>query len=121
MFTFSMEPGHWISCVVDNLQFALLVIIAVSAMENTIGVSLLISKLSVVPHTSVVSKSVAVWSTLTVNLESKSLGLRVRFPAISSCSGIDSSLKIMLFMGHSNGLTDITVNITLSLAEYLDT
>ena len=49
MFSLGMEASNRISSVVDNLELALLVIVAISSMQHSIGVPLLISELSVVP------------------------------------------------------------------------
>ena len=49
MFSLSVEAGNWVSSVVDNLELALLVIVAISSMQHSIGIPLLVSELSVVP------------------------------------------------------------------------
>ena len=51
MFSLSMEPSHRISSVVDNLELPLLVIVSISTMQHTIGISLLVPELSVVSAT----------------------------------------------------------------------
>ena len=99
MITLCMEASHRVSSVIDNLKFTLLVIISVSAVENTIGVALLISELSVIsveenyfyhfcsrkcflrdsPYSSIITKSVTMRSSLTMNLERNLLWLIVGF------------------------------------------
>ena len=77
MFALSMEACLRVCSVVDNLQFSLLVVIAVPTMQHPGGVSLLVSELSVVSHTRVVAEPVAVRSPLSVDLEGDFLWLRV--------------------------------------------
>ena len=99
MITLCMEASHRVSSVIDNLKFTLLVIISVSAVENTVGVALLISELSVIsvaknyffenyfcsrkychsPYSSIITKSVTMRSSLTMNLERNLLWLIVGF------------------------------------------
>ena len=97
MITLCMEASHRVSSVIDNLKFTLLVIISVSAVENTVGVALLISELSVIsvnyfdhfcsrkcflrdsPYSSIITKSVTMRSSLTMNLERNLLWLIIGF------------------------------------------
>ena len=66
-----------VSSVVDNVELPVLVVVAVPPVHHSVLVSLLVSELSVVPHTRVVAKPVAVRSTLAVDLEGDFLWLRV--------------------------------------------
>merc|ERR1711982_270219 len=80
MITLCMEASHRVSSVIDNLKFTLLIIISVSAVENTVGVALLISELSVISYSSIITKSVTMRSSLTMNLERNLLWLIIGFP-----------------------------------------
>ena len=77
MFALSMESCLRIRRVVDNLKFALLVVVSVPPVQHPGRVSLLVSELPVVSHPSVVAKPVAVRPALTMDLEGDFLWLRV--------------------------------------------
>ena len=77
MFALCMESCLRIRRVVDNLKFALLVVVSVPPVQHPGRVSLLVSELPVVSHPSVVAKPVAVRPTLTMDLEGDFLWLRV--------------------------------------------
>ena len=49
MFSLCVEASHRVSSVVDHLELALLVIVAIPAVQHSIGIPLLVSELSVVP------------------------------------------------------------------------
>ena len=72
-----MEARHRVCCVVDDLKFALLVVVTVPPVQHPGGVPLLIPELPVVAHPSVVAEPVAVRSPLSVDLEGDFLWLRV--------------------------------------------
>lgn len=116
MITLCMEASHRVSSVIDNLKFTLLVIISVSAVENTVGVALLISELSVISYSSIITKSVTMRSSLTMNLERNLLWLIVGFPLVSCCSSLHRGLKISLMMRDWSRFTEIVV---LSLVRHL--
>ena len=48
MFTLRVESLHGVGCVIDDLQLALLVIVAVSAVKDAICVSCLVTELTVI-------------------------------------------------------------------------
>ena len=95
MVALRVEALHRVGGVVDDLQLALLVIVAVSAVKDTVSVSRLITELTVVsgkrkvvqdrswtgfnniPSAGVISKSVAVGAFLAMDLESHLLRLSI--------------------------------------------
>ena len=77
MLSLRMKPCDGVRGVVDNLKLALLVIVSVSAMKDTVGVPLLVFELPVVADPCVVPIPVAVRTSLTVDLEGNFLWLGV--------------------------------------------
>ena len=77
MLALCMESCLRVRCVVDNLKFALLVVVSVPTVQHPGRVSLLVSELPVVPDPRVVAKPVAVRASLPVDLEGDFLWLRV--------------------------------------------
>ena len=70
-----VEAGVGVSRVAHNLELARLVVVAVPPVQHSVSVPLLVLKLPVVAHPSVVAIPVAVWSTLAVDLEGNLLWL----------------------------------------------
>ena len=77
MFALCMESCLRVRCVVDNLKFALLVVVSVPPVQHPGRVSLLVSELPVVSHPGVVAVPVAVGTSLSVDLERHLLWLGV--------------------------------------------
>ena len=77
MLALSMESCLRVRRVVDNLKFALLVVISVAPVQDPGGVPLLVPELPVVAHPRVVAEPVAVGAALAVDLEGDFLWLGV--------------------------------------------
>ena len=77
MFALGMEARLRVGRVVDDLEFALLVVISVAPVQDPGGVSLLVPELPVVAHPRVVAEPVAVGAALAVDLEGDFLWLGV--------------------------------------------
>ena len=48
MLSFGMESSNRICCIIHNLKFSFLIIISISSVENSVGIPLFISELSVI-------------------------------------------------------------------------
>ena len=77
MFALGMEARLRVGRVVDDLKFALLVVISVAPVQDPGGVPLLVPELPVVAHPRVVAEPVAVGAALAVDLEGDFLWLGV--------------------------------------------
>lgn len=96
MLAIRLESRLGVSCVVDNLQFSLLIVVTIPAMKNSVVVSFLVTELSVVSNSSIVPESVRMGSVLAVDLERETLWVFVRFPVVVGGSSCDSLLDALL-------------------------
>lgn len=96
MLAIRLESRLGVSCVVDNLQFSLLIVVTIPAMKNSVVVSFLVTELSVVSNSSIVPESVRMGSVLAVDLEREALWVFVRFPVVVGGSSCDSLLDALL-------------------------
>jgi len=111
MVALCVESLDRVGCVVDDLQLALLVVVPVSAVQHAVSVSLLVAELTVISSAGVITKSVAMRSSLAMDLESHLLRLRISLRLKACGSGVDSRLEIPLLGGDGDGLAEVAIHV----------